>query len=442
MKLGRAGSEVGPISKEHPPSRRLNEPPVLIALAAVMVGVASLALLLASHPPVEDPDTSLPAESSAEAGFVRDMSVHHAQAVRMAEAVRDRTEDPAIRVLATDVVLTQQAEIGQMRGWLEVWGLPASSSEPPMAWMGHPTTGPMPGMATPEDLARLHQVSAEEADEQFLRLMIPHHQAAIPMAEAVLERTDRPEVRRLAQKIVTSQQAEIRGMQALLQRKGLPPVEGEVEMPADVSTDEDHSEGGHSGDGHEGHTQGFTASTSVAAWDTVRLATLPLAVLAAAWLVLDALRRRRGGLAIPADAQSLVFWRAVAVAGLTFSAALHVGLAPTHFEEATVHGIFFAAAGVTLAVAAAAVLAWPSRPTYLAGAGISLALIVLWAVFRFVPPPGSEAGEGVDLVGLLTKATELVAAVACTVLWLRARNVYRRKQEGADKPATVDDGRA
>lgn len=123
-----------------------------------------------------------------------------------------------------------------MRGWLEVWGLSAGSSEP-MAWMGHESTGSMPGMAAPEDLARLHQAPPEEADELFLRLMIPHHQAAAEMAEAVLERTDRPEVVRFAQRTAVEQQAEIRGMQALLQRKGLPPEEVEPSMP-----ETDHAE--------------------------------------------------------------------------------------------------------------------------------------------------------------------------------------------------------
>jgi uncharacterized protein (DUF305 family) len=332
--------------------------------------------------------------------------------VQMAETVRKRTESEEIRVLATDVVLTQQAEIGQMRGWLEVWGLPAASGTTgsAMAWMGHPTTGTMPGMATPEDLARLHQASPEEADEQFLRLMIPHHQSAVIMAEAVLERSDRPEVQRLAQKTIASQQAEIRGMQALLQRKGLTPVEGDLGFDEYTSYDE-----------HVSHSH---THLSEALPDIVRLAPLPLAIFAVAWLCLDAIRRWRAGLAEPVAPSS--FWRTVAVGGLLASATLHVGLAPAHSEEATIHGVFFSTAGVTAAIAAAVILAWPSRPAYVAGAGIALALIVLWAVFRLVPPPGAEVVEEVDLVGLLTKATELVVITACTVLWLWARRTINK----------------
>jgi hypothetical protein len=90
-----------------------------------------------------------------------------------------------------------------------------------------------------------------------------------------------------------------------------------------------------------------------------------------------------------------------------------------HFQEAAVQGVFFCVAGVVAAGVAAAILVWPSPPAYLAGAALSLALVVLWAVFLLVPPPGAEAVEAADPVGLLTKATELAAAIACTAVWAR-----------------------
>jgi uncharacterized protein (DUF305 family) len=96
-------------------------------------------MLLTSVPPGND---------SAEAGFARDMIVHHAQAVQMAEIIRDKTNSDDMRLLAADISLTQQAQVGIMQGWLEVWGLPITGEEPAMAWMGHPIDGLMPGMAT------------------------------------------------------------------------------------------------------------------------------------------------------------------------------------------------------------------------------------------------------------------------------------------------------
>jgi len=178
---------------------------VLVLLAGCAAG-ATVVLFL-TRPPGDD---------SPEAGFARDMMVHHAQAVQMAEIVRDKTQSDAIKLLAADIALTQQAQIGMMQGWLQVWGLLPTGTEPAVSWMGHLTEGPMPGMATPEEIDLLFKASPEEADRLFLPLMIVHHQGAIPMAEAILERTSRPEVRQLAEAIEASQRAEIRTMQEML----------------------------------------------------------------------------------------------------------------------------------------------------------------------------------------------------------------------------------
>ena len=184
---------------------------LLLAAAAVLFAALALWFYLTGQEPGDD---------SAEAGFVRDMSVHHAQAVEMAEIVRDKTGSEEIRLLAADMALTQQGQIGYMQGWIDSWNLPATGAEPAMSWMGHPTEGRMPGMASPEEIERLQNASPEEADKLFLRLMIPHHQAAVPMAEAVMERTDRPEVENLAGAIAASQKGEIQVMKDMLEERG------------------------------------------------------------------------------------------------------------------------------------------------------------------------------------------------------------------------------
>lgn len=194
--------------------RRMGSTGVLTAVA-VLVSVASLALYVSDRPPGED---------SAETGFARDMAVHHAQAVEMAQIVRENTDDPAIRNLASDMAITQQGQIGRMQGWLSVWGLPISGSSERMQWMGHEVEGQMPGMAPPEELNELRNAEGEEADEIFLRLMIPHHQAAVPMSEAVLERSDNEAVTGLAEAIIASQSSEIQIMREMREERGFEPV--------------------------------------------------------------------------------------------------------------------------------------------------------------------------------------------------------------------------
>ena len=171
-----------------------------------------------------------PGEDSPDVGFARDMMTHHAQAVDMATLLRDRTDDPEMRQLALDIMLTQQAQIGQMQGWLALWGYPIARTDPAMSWMGMPTSGRMPGMATPEQLNQLRNLEGTEAESLFLKLMIPHHRGGVAMGEAALAQARHPEVRALAQSIVDGQTSEIALMQELLQWKVFPPVPDEEAM--------------------------------------------------------------------------------------------------------------------------------------------------------------------------------------------------------------------
>jgi uncharacterized protein (DUF305 family) len=206
-----AGAENG-----GPSSRRLLDsswaPVGIGALIAVVILAGAWFLYQAWPKP--------PGDESADVNFLRDMVVHHDQAVTMGLIIRDRTEDQSLHDLATDIVLTQMSQVGMMRGWIDRWDYTLVSKNPHMEWMGHPVDGLMPGMATPAEIEQLRTLPVTEAEILFCQLMIRHHAAGIEMAQAALDRVDDDETRRLAESIMAGQFAEVQALQEDLVERG------------------------------------------------------------------------------------------------------------------------------------------------------------------------------------------------------------------------------
>ncbi|MFE2885877.1 DUF305 domain-containing protein [Streptomyces sp. NPDC059272] len=170
--------------------------------------------------------TAVPAVNSADAGFARDMAVHHQQAVEMSYIVRDRTKNVEVRRLAYDIAQTQANQRGMLLGWLDLWGLPKVSAEAPMTWMGMGDMASgkdgalMPGMATDSELKKLGSLSGRPAEVFFLQLMTDHHKGGVHMAQGCVDKCQVGVEKRLAQGMVDAQQSEIQLMADMLKERG------------------------------------------------------------------------------------------------------------------------------------------------------------------------------------------------------------------------------
>jgi uncharacterized protein (DUF305 family) len=230
-------SEETAATEPEPRSSGVSRVLVIVAATLVVLLVGAAGGMLITLNRVEE--NPFPSADSVDVGFAQDMRVHHLQAVTMAGIARDKTTDKDIQGLAFDIESTQLGQLSAMGGWLTVWGQPEllPPGTPYMRWMsgaggggGHQHGGgpdgvtTMPGMASSAELNELRSASGKQLDVLFLQLMLRHHQGGYAMAEYAAKHASVGYVRNMAQKIMESQSAESRLMEAFLTERGGTPL--------------------------------------------------------------------------------------------------------------------------------------------------------------------------------------------------------------------------
>jgi len=200
------------------------------ARTRIVVGVvAGVVLVLAGYlAGTLIPRLGTPGDTSAEAGFARDMSDHHAQAVELGMIAYQKATLPEVRTLGGDIALTQQGQIGVMQTWLRDWGLNPNGTTAPMAWMpdGQRALNGnlMPGMATRAEVDKLRGATGKDVDILFCQYMLRHHLGGIHMVEGVLAETSNQQVIDLASTMKANQTGEVTVLRNLLSKLGAQPL--------------------------------------------------------------------------------------------------------------------------------------------------------------------------------------------------------------------------
>lgn len=144
--------------------------------------------------------------NSVDRAFVEQMIAHHRSAVQMAQIAQRRGSSAFVKQLADDMVRAQKGEISTMR---------AADQRLRQARVTKGALGiPQHMMGMSEDPASLK--GAKPFDRAFMRMMIPHHQGAVAMANAELVRGDDAELKTLAQRIIGAQRREVARMRTKL----------------------------------------------------------------------------------------------------------------------------------------------------------------------------------------------------------------------------------
>lgn len=152
-----------------------------------------------------------------DAHFIEQMIPHHEDAITMSKLAQTKATRPEVKQLAQNIIDSQSKEIEQMKVWYKDWfgkELPTGSEVMSQHGMMGNSGMHMGMMGNKTDITRLEK--AEDFDRAFVEHMIPHHQMAVMMASMLKNGTQRPEMKKLAEDIITAQTTEIDQMRQWL----------------------------------------------------------------------------------------------------------------------------------------------------------------------------------------------------------------------------------
>lgn len=138
--------------------------------------------------------------ADANLDFIAQMTPHHEMAIVMADEALNKAINPKTKDFARLIKQQQAPEIQQLKTLQQQW-YPKNSfvqSAQPHNPHSIPLSGP-------------------DYDKQWTREMILHHQDALTLSRQAINRHSRPEIKKLAQQIFTSQTQEIRLLEAHLE---------------------------------------------------------------------------------------------------------------------------------------------------------------------------------------------------------------------------------
>lgn len=187
-------------------SRGLAITGVVLTLGLIASGCGSGAPATPSTPNSSSTDQG--AFNNTDVRFTQKMLPHHMQAVRNAQIELDSGSAPEVKALAQSILDAQQKEVATMQGFLRTFGAPTMSAPADQQAIWDKNTNDLRSAATPQ-----------QRDVVFLTNMVPHHAAAIPMAQEEVDLGKYAAAQDLAKSIIQSQRMQIVDMNNMIRAR-------------------------------------------------------------------------------------------------------------------------------------------------------------------------------------------------------------------------------
>lgn len=120
--------------------------------------------------------------SYTDVDFAQKMIVHNQQGIQMADIAKKNTPSEEVRQIAARISEELSNDTKQYIDWLTEWKETYLNLSDFPEMEGHDMYPTQPGMASLGELRALETATGASVDEQFLRLMVAHHEGANEMA--------------------------------------------------------------------------------------------------------------------------------------------------------------------------------------------------------------------------------------------------------------------
>lgn len=216
-------------------AERMSSIPARLAAAFVTVGAAAWLAACTGSPPAPDQggpvDPRIPEHAvitgepagynSVDVSFANNMIADHRQSTELVKLVRERSTNPALAALASEISAVQQPEVKILNVLLVQWNENPDLGDAPNGGQG--AAGRIPAMPVTVDdatIAELESLRGPEFDALWLESMIRHHQGSLEIAKAEIADGANVDARALAETMAAQQEADIERMQKMLEEGG------------------------------------------------------------------------------------------------------------------------------------------------------------------------------------------------------------------------------